>query len=529
MSELDYWQSRLKKGAISRREFMGRAAALGASSLAISTMLASAASAAAETPKKGGALRLGLGGGSTTDSWDIGSYNDSVMISAAHGVFSGLVEWAQDGKPKPDLADRIEPSKDAKEWVFNLRKGVKFSNGKEVTADDAIYSLNFHRGADSKSGGKSSVSAIDDIKKLDNGQFKVILKSGDADFLYSLTDYHMLVVPDGFKDWANPVGTGAFRVEKFDPGVRLAFKKNPDYYKDGRGWVDSAEIIVITDGVARLNALKSGQVDAINRVEPRAVPLIEKSGNLKLVRAPGGWHVVAAMSMNRPPFDNPDLRMAMKYATNRPQILRALFNGVGSLGNDHPIPSTDPYFNTELPQREYDLDKAASYFKKAGVANPAIVLQVSEATFNGAVDMAQLMKASADMAKIPFDIKKEPADGFWDNVWLKGDFVASYWGGRAAATQMLSVGYAASAPWNETHMNNERFEKLLSEAKGEIDEAKRKPMIWEMQKILYDDGGAIIPVFRDWLDAHQDKVGGHTPHGGFDMNNGMILEQAWLS
>ena len=160
-------------------------------------------------PKKGGALRLGLGGGSTTDSWDIGSYNNSVMIDASHGVFNGLIEWAQDGKPKPDLASSIEPSKDAKEWVFNLRKGVKFSNGKELTADDAIYSLNYHRG-DSKSGGKSSVAAIDDIQKLDKNQFKVILKSGDADFLYSLTDYHLLVVPDGFKDWANPVGTGAF-------------------------------------------------------------------------------------------------------------------------------------------------------------------------------------------------------------------------------------------------------------------------------------------------------------------------------
>ncbi len=155
-------------------------------------------------------------------------------------------------------------------------------------------------------------------------------------------------------------------------------------------------------------------------------------------------------------------------------------------------------------------------------------MQVSEATFNGAADMAQLMKASADAAKIPFEIKKEPADGFWDNVWLKGDFVASYWGGRAAATQMLSVAYSAGAPWNETHMKNEKFEKLLADAKGEIDEAKRKPYIWEAQKILYEDGGAIIPVFKDWLDAHQDKVGGHTPHGGFDMNNGYILEQAWL-
>ena len=528
MNELDYLQGRLKKGAISRREFLGRAAALGASAAAISTALASVEAYAAETPKKGGTLRLGLGGGSTTDSWDIGSYNNSVMIDASHGVFNGLIEWAEDGKPKPDLAASIEPSKDAKEWVFNLRKGVKFSNGKELVAEDAIYSLNYHRGADSKSGGKSAVAAIDDIQKLDKYQLKVILKGGDADFLYSLTDYHMGVVPADFKDWGKPVGTGAFLVEKFDPGVRIALKKNPDFYKENRGWLDAAEITVINDGVARLNALKSGQIDAVNRVDPRAVPLIEKSGSLKLVRAPGGWHAVSAMSVDRAPFDNNDLRLALKYSTNREQILKALFSGVGTLGNDHPIPASDPYFNKELPQRKYDPDKAAFYFKKAGVSNPTIVLQTSDAAFNGATDMAQLEKASADAAKIPFEIKKEPADGFWDNVWLKGAFVSSYWGGRAAATQMLSVAYSGGAPWNETHMKNEKFDKLLADAKGELDEAKRKPMIWEMQKILNEEGGAIIPVFKDWVDAHQDKVGGHVPTGGFDMVNGYILERAWL-
>ena len=156
MSELEYLKGRLQKGAISRREFMGRAAALGASTLAISSVLASVDAYAAETPKNGGALRLGLGGGSTTDSIDIGSYTDSVMIAVGHGLFNGIVEWGEDGKPKPDLATSWEAKDGAKEWIFNLRKGVKFSNGKEFDADDAIYSLNYHRG-DTKSGGKAAL------------------------------------------------------------------------------------------------------------------------------------------------------------------------------------------------------------------------------------------------------------------------------------------------------------------------------------------------------------------------------------
>ena len=160
------------------------------------------------------------------------------------------------------------------------------------------------------------------------------------------------------------------------------------------------------------------------------------------------------------------------------------------------------------------------YLKKAGIADPKILLQASDAAFNGAVDEGALFQASAAKAGIKVDLKKEPADGFWDNVWLKGAFVSSYWGGRAAATQMLSVAYEANATWNETHWNNATFEKLLSDARSETDEAKRKPYIWEMQEMLHEQGGAIIPVFRDWLDAHNEKVGGHTPHGGFDMDNG---------
>ncbi len=110
----------------------------------------------------------------------------------------------------------------------------------------------------------------------------------------------------------------------------------------------------------------------------------------------------------------------------------------------------------------------------------------------------------------------------------RGAFVGSYWGGRAAATQMLSVAFGAGAPWNETHWKNDKFETLLANARSETDEAKRKPYIWEMQAMLQADGGALIPVFRDWLDAHNEKVGGHTPHGGFDMDNGYIMQKAWL-
>ena len=299
MSELGHWETLLAARAISRREFMGRAALLGASGVAISTALTRAdAATAPDVPKSGGTLKLGLAGGSTTDSLDFRTTNDSVMISVNHGLWNCLAEWGEDGKPHPELAEAWEPAGGAKEWIFKLRKGVTFSNGKEFTADDAIYSLNLHRG-DTKSGGASSVKAVTDIKKIDDHQIQISLDAPDADLPSSLTDYHILMVPDGFKDWAKPVGTGAFVLDAFDPGVRIKVKKVRPYWKEGRGHLDAVDLTVINDSSARLNALISGQIDAINRVDHKAVALLSKTPRIQVVRAPGGWFSVLAMQVDR--------------------------------------------------------------------------------------------------------------------------------------------------------------------------------------------------------------------------------------
>ena len=184
MSELDYWSGRLIKRAISRREFIGRATAFGASSAAISSLLASAAATAADAPKIGGVLKLGLAGGSTTDSLDFRTTTDCVMIDCSHGIWNCLAKWDAGRQDRmPELAESWEPANGANDWIFKLRKGVTFSNGKTFDADDAIYSLNLHRG-DTKSGGATSVKAVTDIKKLDDHQIQISLSAADADFPY---------------------------------------------------------------------------------------------------------------------------------------------------------------------------------------------------------------------------------------------------------------------------------------------------------------------------------------------------------
>ena len=507
---------------LSRRDMLG-----GALGLAACGLQSPVARAGSNEPSSGGTLKLGLGGGSTTDSLSPLSWTDSVMIDVGFGLYNGLLENGPDNRPIPELAEAFEARPGAVVWVFTLRKGVTFSNGKDFDAEDAIYSLNLHR-AGAMSGAAGPMKAVKDIRRLDRYQIEITLTAGDADFPTILTDYHLMMVPAGFTDWAKPVGTGAFALESFDPGVKIRLKKVGPYWKAGRGHLDAVDYAVINDTSARMNALIFGQVDAINRADPKTVSRIARSPTFEIVRAAGGWFPTMAMQVDRDPYSSLDLRKALKYAIDREQMIKTLFSGYGSIGNDHPIPRSDPYFNADLGQIAHDPDKAAFFFRRAGLADPKIVLQSSDAAFNGAIDMAILFRANAGKSAIPIEVATEPADGYFEKVWLKGQFVASYWAGRPAATQMLGLAYKSGAPWNETHWTNAQFDAMLTDAQAETDEAKRKSLIGDMQAMISGAGGSLIPCFRDWLDAHSKKVGGHTPHSGFDMDNGRIAEKAFM-
>jgi peptide/nickel transport system substrate-binding protein len=206
-----------------------------------------------------------------------------------------------------------------------------------------------------------------------------------------------------------------------------------------------------------------------------------------------------------------------------------MFNDFGVLGDDHPIPVSDPYHHSERPQRDFDPDRAAFHLRQSGLSSPQVVLQASEAAFNGAVDMATVFQATARRAGLAFEIKREPADGFWNAVWLRGAFVPSHWGSRPTATQMRGVACESTAAWKETRMKNATFDGLLADARREIDPAKRKGYIWAMQELLHNEGGALIPAFRDFIDGHAKAVMGITPHGGFDLANGRSLEKASIA
>jgi peptide/nickel transport system substrate-binding protein len=526
VSEYDTLKAIYAKGGLSRRDFLA-AAAISGGAVVAPTLLGGPARAA--EPKPGGTLRLGMEGGGSSDSLDPRTFADSITLNFGWAVYNGLVEIDDKGLAQGELFESWDVKPGATEWVFNIRKGVKFSSGKTLDADDVIYSINLHLG-ETKSPAKSLLKQIQEMKKLSPNQVQITLSSGNADLPFVLTDYHLLVVPNGFTDWAKPDGTGAYALEKFEPGVRMVLKKKGDFWKPGRGNFDFVEIVYISDKAARTAALQSGKIDAANRLDPRTVNLLAKDPKLDIVRSVGtGNRYCFVARVTDTPFDNKDLRLALKFGLDRKKIIDTVFNGYAQLGNDHTLDAGNPYYNSALPQRPYDPDKAAFHFKKAGLGDTKIELQTSEGAWGSAVDCAVLFQESLKKANIDLSLKKVAGDGYWDNIWLKQPFCAAYWGRRPTADLTFSTVYKSDSSWNDSNWKRPEFDDLVTKARVELDEGKRKELYARCQEMIADDGGMMCFAISDYLTGSSKKVAGHTPHPGYDLGNARLAEKGWFA
>ena len=514
-----------RSSGVTRRDFMTRAAAMGITVTAATAMWEQAA---AQAPVKGGHLRLGIAGASTTNSLDPSPWSDTFMVMVGYSTRGSLVELGPDGALRPEIAESWSASPDASVWTFNLRKGAEFSNGKTVTAQDVVASLNLHRGENSKSGAKAIFNAVSDIKAEGNAVV-ITLSSGTVDFPFSLTDHHVNIMPvkDGEADWRSGIGAGPYMIESFEPGVRAVLKRAPNSFKSGH--VDTAELVAVNDVIARQAALTSGQVDMINRADLKTVRALERRPGLRVEQNTGRLHYSLPMDTRAEPFKNLDVRLALKYAIDREALLKTVFSGYGAIGNDQPITPAYRYHNPDLRPRAYDPDKARHHFKKSGVEAVPIDFRTSDAAFNGSVDLAVLYQQQAAKAGITLNIVREPADGYWTQVARKKPWYTSYWSGRASEDTMLTVAYAGGNPLNDTHWNHPEFNKLLVAARLEADEAKRRPMFYELQRIISDEGGAIVPIFANSVYAMADKVKhGPVVAGNWELDGGRCIERWWI-
>ncbi|MGB0969308.1 MAG: ABC transporter substrate-binding protein, partial [Halocynthiibacter sp.] len=185
----------------------------------------------AATPKSGGKFIMGMAHGSTTDSISPLTYENGFQTVMGFLWGNCLTEVAANGDLVGDIAESFE-SEDAQTWRFKIRAGVEFHNGKSVTPEDVVASINLHRGEDSTSAAKGVVAPIQDMA-IDGDTVVFTLATPNADFPYLMSDYHLIIMPseNGDVDVTSGIGTGAYKVDGFEPGVRLNTSRNANYYK----------------------------------------------------------------------------------------------------------------------------------------------------------------------------------------------------------------------------------------------------------------------------------------------------------
>ncbi|MBR9852372.1 MAG: ABC transporter substrate-binding protein [Rhodobacteraceae bacterium] len=509
---------------LTRRSLLGTAAG------AVAMSVLPGAGLKAQTPKRGGVLRYGCGHGATTDTLDLGLFDNDFTIALDYMLHNHIAELTADGDLVGEVAESWEAFSDAKEWVFRIRQGIEFHNGATVTAEDVVASVNYHRGEDSSSAAGALVKQITDIRAEGNNVI-VQLTAGNADFPYILSDYHIPIIPskDGkVVDAADGVGCGPYKLASFEPGVSAKVTRHENYWKSNAAFFDEIHMQALIDPTARTNSLLTGEIDLMNRAELKTVALLERNPNVVVSSISGGQHYTFPMLTNIAPFDNPHVRMALKLLAPRQDMVDKILSGHGSVGSDNPIGAAVP-FAADLPQRPYDPDEAKFHLKQAGLETLGVSLHAADAAFSGAVDAATLYREAALPAGIDITVVREPNDGYWSDVWTQKPWCACYWGGRPTVDAMLSLAYVPGAAWNDTNWVNERFVELVTAGRAELDPGKRAEIYYEAQQLVSDDGGTVVPMFANYVYAASKKLAHGKLAANWDMDGQKFSERWWFA
>ena len=502
---LDRIAAASRQNRISRREFMVEASAAGMTIAGASALWAQ--NAAAETPKAGGTYRLGLHDGNTADQMDPGRYQSVGEIQLSHSHRSYLTEKTSENGLGGDMADSWSATPDAKVWTFELNKDASFHDGRKFTAKDAIASLNHHRGESTTSAAKVLLESVENIRADGDHTIVIELNQGFADLPWVMTDYHLTMLPaneDGTIEWDTGIGAGPYRIENHQPGVASNLVRHDGWHREG-AYFDKVEITVLNDPNARQTALVTGEVDAISSVDLKTLALLSRRRDVEVENVPSGSAITLPMFCDHEPFDNVDVRLALKLAIDREEIVEKILFGTGTPGNDFHVSPNMPYW-PDIEQRKYDPDRAKFHLKQAGMDSLSVELSAADSVLPGAVDMVVLYSEQAKKAGINIKPVREANDSYWADVWLQKPFIFVKWGARPTPDNMFTLAYSADAAWNEAHWQNDRFNELLLLAKAELDETLRAEMYREMCQIARDDGGTIIPLFVNFVYARRSNL-----------------------
>jgi peptide/nickel transport system substrate-binding protein len=479
------------------------------------------------TPRKGGTLRVGYVGGGTAETVNPFLGVTPIDEGRIQSLYDPLVLLNADLSRSPGLALEWSPNKTATEYVVKLRPGVVFHNGKTFTAADVVYSIRQMAKPTSIALPFVAGISVRDVKAVNKTTVRIPLKFPDADLAANFVYYNTWIVQDGETNFKNPVGTGPFKFESFTPGQQSVFGRNENYWGSGGPYVDSLKIVSITDPTARLNALLSGQIDAMAQLSYAEAKAHKAAGDINVLDAHAPQVLMFYMDTTKPPFTDSRVRLAMKLIPDRPAMIADAISGFGTVGNDI-VGKGLPFYDNSLPQRHQDIEQAKSLLKTAGQSNLSVVLKTSDIV-PGFVESATLFAQEASKAGVKVQLQQVPGDAYFNPSlqYLKLLFGQTQWPPPSLKFFYLQA-LATTAPFNETHWKSVSWNKLLYKAIGELKQAKAQAYWNQVQEIQYNQGGYINWTNADFVDGLSKKVQGIKPSAAGILGNHRFLD-AWLS
>ncbi|WP_375134463.1 ABC transporter substrate-binding protein [Roseateles aquatilis] len=514
------------RGGATRRDLLALLTGGGMHLALASGLSLTAMSAHAQTPRRGGRIRVAGATAAISDTLDPAKMANQTDYSRGTMLYNGLTVLDASLTPQPALAESFT-TKDARVWVFKLRKGVVFHDGKPLQPADVVFSLMRHKDPATASKAKALADPIDSVTATGPDEVTVTLTQPNADLPVILGTFNFLIVKAGTTDFNAGIGTGPFKLKEFKPGVRSVAVRNEAYWRPGRPYLDEIEFVGIADDGARVNALLSGGLEMAAAVNPRSVDRIRATPGYAVFATQSGQYSDLIMRKDMGPGANPDFVLAMKYLMDREQMRKAIALGHAVVANDQPIDPTNRFHFAGLPARAFDLDKAKFHLKKANLGSARIPVVTSPVAMYS-VEMGLVLQQAAQRAGLALELRRMPSDGYWSNHWLNSPVGFGNVNPRPSADALLTQFFKSDAAWNGSRWKNPQFDQLLLASRAETDLAKRKQMYADMQVLISQEAGVGIPLFLASLDGHSSKLKGLSPIPLGGLMGYSFAEHVWL-
>ncbi|MYI15130.1 MAG: ABC transporter substrate-binding protein [Acidimicrobiaceae bacterium] len=484
--------------------------------IAATTTTEAGATTTTAAPRPLKTLRYGYHAAATSAD----TLDPAYRTSSTDGLFQGLVSEQivrldENLTPTPHLAERWEANADGTEWTFHLRDGITFHDGKPFVAADVVYTFQRLLDPDVASPGAGGLPGLepDGITAPDDRTVVMRLTQPNVDWPEAITNSHTRIVPEGATNAdlaAQSLGTGAYRIDEFIPGeISTVFERNENYWQPDLPKVDFFEVITIPEVEAQLAAIRGGQIDILSRAPAAQLDALDAEPDIMVISNPVGSSSVAYCQIDVPPFDNNDLRLAIKYATNRPQHNDLVYGGRAYQMNDIPLPGLIRF--GLAGSREHNLAMAREHLSRAGYAD-GIDLTLTLASMEDWIEWTQVWQQQLAEAGINVELDVTPADTYWGDQWLSAPFAMTGWNVRTV-DHGLGLWYHSEAEWNETHWADEQFDADLAAARSTTDEAERTRLYHKMQQQIIDEGGHFVPNMFPLSSAVRVGVTGWQPRG----------------